>query len=83
MCTHPQKVYKTWQTTLTNGTQTGLCLGGGGGLGIHPRGVLAAASLAIIYVHTILIFFFLCCIRLLFILFSMTKMCYFVYAAAL
>lgn len=94
MCIHaPEKVSKTSSNTLINGTQTGLCLGGG--LGIHPRGVLRQLLFWLLYVyiinihtlphahtHTILTFFILCCVRLLFILFSMLKMCYFVHAAA-
>jgi len=58
-----------------------------------PRGVLRQLLFWLLYVYiiiytytertyTILTFFILCCIRLLFILFSMAKMCYFVHAAA-
>lgn len=52
VCTRPRKkVSKTSSNTLVNGTQTGLCLGGG--LGIHPRGVLRQLLLWLLYVYII------------------------------
>lgn len=71
--------------SLVNGTQTGLRLGGG--LGIRPRGVSAAASPAIMYTHTHIIYKILTFFPAVVIgsasfypILSMTKMCYFVHA---
>lgn len=76
MCVHTprkeKKVSKTTVYTFVNGTQTGLCLSRGW-LRNSSLGVLAAVSVAIIRAHEILTFFPLFCVRLLFILFSMTE----------